>query len=181
MGRLFALLVILGASPAWATNWTVTQDQSKLGFEATQMGASFEGQFKEFQATIVFDPENLADSKVDIIIPIASVDTQSADRDSNIAKPEWFDVATYPEARFMTTSIAKEGEGYVATAELTMRGVTKVVQLPFTVDIEGQNATAAGDVTVVRQDFGIGQGEWVANAVVGGDVRIFFDLKATAQ
>lgn len=180
MKALFLLaFMMMASSPALSNSWTVTPEESRLGFETTQMGASFEGSFNEFKASITFDPQDLASSVVDIVIPIASVDTQSADRDSNIVKPEWFDAATYPEARFVTKSITAAGEGYKAVADLTMRGVTKTVELPFMVKIDGNQASAQGEVSVIRQDYGIGQGEWVADTVVGSTVRIFFDIKAT--
>jgi len=170
--------VFLISSPALATDWSV-KDSSKLGFIATQTGAEFEGAFKSFTSTISFDPGNLEDSQVEIIIHIDSVDTQSAERDSQIISADWFDAATYPKATFKTIQISNgENAGYIAKASLTMRGTTKEVELPFNVEINGDQAHATGELTIQRNDFGIGQGQWVATTVVGDDVRIFFDLKA---
>lgn len=183
MLRLFTFLTTLFiAAQAMAADWTVRDDQSKLGFFATQAGAEFEGGFKSFTSVIRFDEDDLAASQVQITIDIASVDTQSADRDSNITTQDWFHVSAYPTATFQTKKITQVGEGqYLAVADLTMRGVTKEVELPFTLKIEGISAHTQGEVTVSRTAFGIGQGQWAANTVVGDDVRIFFDLKADAQ
>lgn len=183
MLRLFTFLTtLLIAAQAMAADWTVRGADSKLGFFATQAGAEFEGAFTSFASDIRFDVSDLAGSQVKITIDIASVDTQSVDRDSNITTQDWFHVREYPKATFQTKSITKgDGDRYLAVADLTMRGVTKEVELPFTLKIEGGNAHAQGEVTVSRTAFGIGQGQWAANTVVGDDVRIFFDLKADAQ
>ncbi len=182
MLRLLTALMVFAATPSWAMDWSVNNDNSKLGFFATQAGAEFEGGFKSFNSQIKFDPAALADSKVKITIAIKSVDTQSADRDANITNPDWFNTAEHPEAFFETKLIEKKGEGeYIAVSDLTMRGVTKEVSLPFSLNIDGNTAHAKGEVTVSRTEFGIGQGQWAASTVVGDDVRIFFDLRADAQ
>ncbi|WP_417795867.1 YceI family protein [Terasakiella pusilla] len=183
MLRLFTFLTtLLMATQVMAADWSVRKEDSKLGFFATQAGAEFEGAFKTFSSEIRFDVNDLAVSEVKITIDIASVDTQSADRDSNITTQDWFYVSEYPNAIFQTKTITKVGEGrYLAIADLTMRGVTKEVELPFTLMIDAGVAHAQGEVTVSRTAFGIGQGQWAANTVVGDDVRIFFDLKADAQ
>ncbi|NVK19437.1 MAG: YceI family protein [Methylocystaceae bacterium] len=176
----FALIVM--ANSAQATDWTVRSEDSKLGFFATQAGAEFEGAFQKFDSQVKFDPAHPDDTQVKIIIDMASVDTQSADRDSNIVTEDWFHVAKFPTAIFETKSV-REGEngGYIAVSDLTMRGVTKEVDLPFTVEIENGKAHAKGEIAVSRTDYGIGQGQWAVSTVVGDEVRIFFDLQADAQ
>lgn len=177
---VLALVVMMNG--VQAADWTVRTPDSKLGFFATQAGAEFEGAFQKFNSQIAFDPENLAESKVKIVIDMASVDTQSADRDSNIVTKDWFNVPEFPTATFETKSIRKgENGGYIAISDLTMRGVTKEVELPFTVVIENAKAHAKGEITVSRTEYGIGQGQWAASTVVGDEVRIFFDLQADAQ
>ncbi|WP_419799131.1 MAG: cytochrome b/b6 domain-containing protein [Terasakiella sp.] len=176
---LTVVAVFLIASPAFATDWSVNKDSSKLGFIATQTGAEFEGAFKSFTSTISFDPNNLEDSHVEIIIDIDSVDTQSADRDNQIVSADWFDATAHPKAIFKTIQILKNGNvGYIAKASLNMRGIIKEVDLPFNVEMNADQAHATGELAIQRNDFGIGQGQWVATTVVGDDVRIFFDLKA---
>jgi len=176
---LAALALMVLASPAaHATEWTVNGD-SKLGFVATQTGAEFEGAFEKFDSRIVFDPDNLGESVVEIVIHIDSVNTQSAERDGQIVTKDWFDSANHPTATFKTDAIRADGKGgYLADATLTMRATSKKVHLPFSVEITGDRAHAKGELTVQRTDYGIGQGQWMAATVVGDDVRIFFDLQA---
>lgn len=182
MFRIFFLILTFMSTQALATDWEVRTDTSKLGFVATQAGAEFEGEFKRFESLITFDPADLAQSVVKITIQIDSVDTQSADRDSNIVSSDWFDAANHPTALFETKAISPDDKGgYIADAELTMRGVKQKVELPFTVEIKGTEAHAKGELIVQRTAFGIGQGQWVETSIIGDDVRIFFDLKSEAK
>ncbi|NVJ90187.1 MAG: YceI family protein [Methylocystaceae bacterium] len=182
MFRIFFLVLTLISTQAYATDWVVRPQDSKLGFFASQGGAEFEGKFNKFDSDISFDPENLAQSSVKIVIYIESVDTQSADRDSNIVTEDWFNTKTYPTALFEVKNISKDDTaGYIADAELTMRGVKKDVKLPFSVEIEGNHAHAKGELVVSRTAFGLGQGQWASTAFVGDEVRIFFDLNTDAK
>ena len=55
------------------------------------------------------------------------------------------------------------------------------MELPFLVEIEGNQAHAKGELVVSRTDFGLGQGQWASTAFVGDEVRIFFDLNTDAK
>lgn len=176
-----------GASaPAEASDWAV-QDGSRVGFIATQGGAPVEGVFETFEAEIRFDPEALDRSRVAVTIDIASVNSDSKDRDDTIRSASLFDVATWPRARFEAEGFKRNGaSGYEAAGRLTMRDVTKDVVLPFTLEIApdpdqpGQlRAVAKGELKVQRLDYGVGQGLWTDTSVVGNEVVIFIDIRAT--
>ena len=108
-----------------------------------------------------------------------NVATGDADRDSNIVGTEWFDAIQYPTAHFVTTRFEKgEGDKYVAVGDLTIRGQTMPLIIPFTLDIENATAHMKGEVTLDRTNFGIGQGQWADESAVGHDVKVLIDLKA---
>ncbi|HBN50381.1 MULTISPECIES: YceI family protein [Thalassospira] len=177
--------VIVPAIAVWvpafaADTWQVKADDSDIKFSGTQLGADFEGAFDKFTAEIVFSPDDLAGSKVSVLIDIASVDTENADRDSQIISADWFDVAQWPTARFETKSFREIGPGqYEAVADLTIRDVTKEVVLPFNLEIEGNEADAEGTLVIKRTDFGVGQGQWSDTSQVGDEVTIRIDIDAT--
>lgn len=176
------------ASPANAEPplWTL-EAGSRVGFIATQGGAPVEGVFEVFEADIHFDPEAPNQSRVAVTIDIASVNSESKDRDDTIRSADLFDVATWPTARFETSEFKKNGEiDYEAAGQLTMRDVTKDVILPFSLEITSHPdktgvllATATGELTVQRLDYGVGQGQWQDTSIVGNDVIIFIDVKAS--
>ena len=64
-------------------------------------------------------------------------------------------------------------------ADLTMRGQTNTITLPFTLNEQGNGVVAAGSVTIDRTDYGIGQGDFVSGSTVGLDVTISIDITAT--
>ena len=174
-----AAATIALTAPAGAADWMVDGDSSRLGFVGTQTGGRFEGTFNRFDADIAFDPENPDAAEVSVVIPVDSFATGNSQRDELALSAEWFNAAEYREARFETTEIRRTGEGrYEADAELTIRGVTEPVVLPFTLEIEGDRARMHGEVTVDRLDFGLGRGQWESGDLVGREVTIVVDLSA---
>ncbi|HEY8190742.1 MAG TPA: YceI family protein [Micavibrio sp.] len=193
MRILFSFLIVMTAlfSPALAGDgpavsaWKIVAENSALSFEGTQMGAPFKGVFKSFDGTIRFDPARLQDSNVRIAIDMDSVDADSADRNSYIRMPDWLNVAQFPEAVFTSTGFEK-GLGpnqYVALGQLTIRGITLPITLPFTLAISKndsgvETAVMTGETTVNRLDFGIGQGEWKDPKSVGAEIQVHVRLSA---
>ena len=170
---------LLLASPAAATPWTVDGDTSRLGFVGTQVGTPFEGAFTRFDAEILFDPDDLENAVVTVVIDVASFDSGSAERDDTAMGSEWFDSETFPEARFETSGFTATGDGaYEATASLTIRDVSQSLVLPFTLTIDGDTARMSGEVPLDRRDFDLGTGQWAGADLVGHDVTVTVDLTA---
>ncbi|MCU0837997.1 MAG: YceI family protein [Rhodospirillales bacterium] len=164
---------------AAAPAWIVDPAESRLGFVGTQMGAPFEGRFGRFDSDITFAPEELAASRVVVIIDMASAETGSRERDGLLPGRAWFDVAGSPQARFAAKSFRHlGGNRYEALADLTIRGNSKTVVVPVTIDIAGTTAKVEGATRINRIDFGVGEGEWASAAVVGHEVEVRFALTA---
>lgn len=175
-----AVMMTAGQPAQAADQWNVVGDKSAVEFTGTQLGAEFTGEFEAFTADITFSPDDLAGSSVEVLIDIASANTQSADRDSQIVAPDWFDAAQWPTAKFVTKSFAETSAGkYEAVADLTIRDVTREVVLPFDLVITDGTAEAVGSVTIKRTDFGVGQGQWTDTSQVGDDVTIKVTINAT--
>ena len=96
---------------------------------------------------------------------------------------DWFNIASFPQAQFITTGIKKTGENaYEANGTLTMKGMSKPVVLPFTLTPYGNNQMRAqGKVALMRNDFGIGQGEWSSESVVKREVSVSIDIVAAPK
>ncbi|TAN56733.1 MAG: YceI family protein, partial [Magnetospirillum sp.] len=83
-------------------------------------------------------------------------------------------------ARFEATAFrSKGGNAFDAVGSLRIRGVTKPVVLPFTLDITGPTAHAKGRLDLLRTDYGVGQGPWKAADMVALEVAVTIDLVAT--
>jgi polyisoprenoid-binding protein YceI len=181
-----ALACLLLSLPcAFAQAWTVL-DGSQIKFTALQQGSQVPGRFDAFKADITFDPDQLATSLVDVRITTASINTGHKDRDALLRSASFFDVEHWPSARFHSQRLRHvQGKAYEAKGELTIRGVTKPVVLPFTVAIAPDpkapkqlRAEAKGELTISRLDYGLGQGEWASTKTVGDQVVIDFDIRA---
>jgi polyisoprenoid-binding protein YceI len=186
--RALALLLLLGADPATAEapQWTVDPRDSRITFTATQMQVAVPGRFERFSAAIRFSADDLAGSKAQIDIDVASATTPNRDIETEIKREPWFDVARHPTSRFESIAFtALGGDRYDVAGRLTLRGVTRPVSLPVIIRVAGDpdrpdrlRAHASGELRVSRTAFGIGQGQWRDVAVVADDVRIRFEIVA---
>lgn len=176
--------LLLGLPTRAAQTWTL-EDGSAIRFTAYQENAPVNGSFKDFAAEIVFDPGDLAASRVAIEIDTASVATGHKDRDTALRSSSFFDIKTWPSAAFVSDHLVhRGGDRYEAHGRLTIRDVTKEVVLPFELSIEEEGtrrlAHARGELTISRLDYGLGQGEWASTKTVGPDVVIQIEITASA-
>jgi polyisoprenoid-binding protein YceI len=118
---------------------------------------------------------------------MAKVSTGEPYFDESVTQGDWFDVSKHPEAVFeVTGGVYKLSDTqYEATGVLKLKGVDHPVRLPFTLTLEGNTATARGEVTLQRLALNVGAGtpaeatgdaEWVAN-----EVAVVIDVTATRQ
>jgi polyisoprenoid-binding protein YceI len=170
------------AAGAAAPCYTMDAAGSSLGFVAEQTGAKFEGSFRKFDAKISFKPADLAASRFDVMVDPASADTGEEQRDTTLRGPDFFDVAHFKTAHFVTTSFRKTGDtGYEATGKLTLRDVTRDVTIAFRFTTRKEGAVDAsyltGSANLKRLDFGVGRGEYADTETIGNDVEIKFNLR----
>lgn len=184
-GRRVKLLLIgtallpFFAVPARAMDWTLVPAQSSLGFTGTQVGAPFAGKFGRFSGTIDFDPAAPGNTRIRIVVDMASAETGDPQRDTAMPGGDWFDVAKFPQAVFEAKSARKVGESdYEAVGSLTIRGVTQPVTLPFHATVSGSTLHAAGKLDLRRNAYGIGQGNWNTEDWVAFVVGVTFDVTA---
>lgn len=179
---LLSVLVVCAARAFAATPYALDTARSSLGFTGTQTGAPFEGQFRSFNADIVFSEDDLAHSNFDVTIATKSVDTGEDDRDETIRGDDLFAVNKFPTAKFVATNFTKKGvRQYEATGKLTIRNVTRELKLPFTFGNKGGEAWLKGGVTLKRLDYGVGQGEWQDTSTVANDIKVKFTLRLTPK
>jgi polyisoprenoid-binding protein YceI len=182
-------LVTMAATPTSEARvaWNVDSAHTMVGFSVKHFFTPVQGQFDEFDAQVYFDPTDLSSSSVEVTIPVASVNTNNDRRDTHLMSEDFFDAENFPYITFKSTSVREAGlNQYVVVGDLTIRDVTREVELPVTLlgvqELEGemsqmfggitQVASFEGGLTINRNDFGVGSGSWAATAVVGGDVNI---------
>jgi len=174
-----------------APEWTVDAGKSSIVFTGRQMGVPSSGRFKSFTAKVKFDPADLPASAVEVVVDVASADAGNPDIDKELKQAKWFDAATFPTVRFVTTALrAKTADGagkgdYEAAARLTIRDVTADVVLPFKLDIAPDSADPSqlvarmiGELTISRTKFGVGRDEWRDTKIVGDEVALKIEVLA---
>ncbi|HTP46972.1 MAG TPA: YceI family protein [Casimicrobiaceae bacterium] len=170
------LALLIGAIQAHGQG--LLADKSEIRFVSKQLGVNVEGRFRKWRADIVFLPKDLAKSKADFEIELASIDLASDESETEIRSPQWFDTAKFPVARFASTSIRNVGaDAFEVTGKLTMKGVTKdiVVPIAFKKDANG-NRVAEGSFPLKRMDYKVGEGIWSDTEMVANDVVVRFRM-----
>jgi len=176
-----ALCVLAAAAPAMAAApaWTVDKAASKLSFRGAMNATAFDGVFRRWDAQINFDPKDLAGSRAVVTIDAASAFTGDETRDESLPTADWFSTKAYPKATFVSRQFKDLGGGrYQALGDLTLRGVTKPILLPFTLAITGDQARMNASIVLDRTVFGVGQGQWKAGDTVATRVTVNISLLA---
>jgi polyisoprenoid-binding protein YceI len=172
-----AALLVLGCVAYAAGQWAVQPKGSTVSFIAKQAGAEFTGNFDKFTADIKFDPKDLATSRFDVKIEMASVNSQDQERDDTLKTAELFDVKKFPTARYVADKFTDKGNGkYGAAGKLTLRDKTRDVPIEFTFKTTPAGGTLQGTAALKRLDFGVGQGDWQDTSTVPNDVKVRFML-----
>jgi polyisoprenoid-binding protein YceI len=171
-------LGFLVSGQALAADWRMDPAPSRLEFIATFEKNAAPGVFKDFDTRFRFDPDKPEAGKLDVTVRVTSADLKSSDVNRAIRGPEWFDFARFPQAQFHAEDIRRAAPGrYLARGTLTLKGVKKELELPFSWQESGNAATMEGELTVERLPFGIGMGEWANGNTIGLDVRVKFNVR----
>ena len=151
--------------------WTLDASHSEIGFTVRHAGISkVRGRFTDASAEARIGG-SLAEASLHATVKTASFDSGDANRDGHVKGPDFFDVETFPEMTFRATSVEGDGEDYTLTGDLTIRGITKPIELEveFTgVAVDPFGATRAGfsaEAEISRKEFGL---TWNAALEAGG-------------
>lgn len=191
MKKLMILASVLAlAAPlaiAQTSTWVPDKNHSEVDFSILHMSLSkVRGKFGNIGGTIVMNEADISKSTVNVTIDVTTVDTGVAARDNDLKSPNIFDVAQFPTATFVSTSVAKSGSGLTVMGNLTLHGVTK----PVTLNVEGPTGPVQGmdkkphegfeaTTTIKRTDFGVAAK--MPAAVVGDEVQLTINLDMAKQ
>ncbi len=169
-------------------DYKIDPAHSIIGFAIRHLEINWvEGRFKDFTGTIHYDEKDVTKSSVEFTAKVESIDTGVAPRDKHLRTADFFEVEKYPEMTFKSTRVERKGKDqYVLQGDLTLKGVTKQVQLPFTITgaiKDGRGTTRFGinaQTKINRRDFGITWGKPLENGGldVGNEVMIELHLEA---
>jgi polyisoprenoid-binding protein YceI len=169
--------------------YAIDPAHSEVGFVARHaMVTKVRGRFAEVEGTLTIG-ETVEQSGASATIKAASVSTGSADRDGHLRSPDFFDAATYPDITFATTGVRADGDGFLLTGDLTIKGTTRSITLPVEFDgvatdpFGNQRAGFSASTDVEREDWGL---TWNAALETGGvlvskKIKLQLDISAIKQ
>jgi polyisoprenoid-binding protein YceI len=183
MKRILCLVATLAvfASPVWAATYEIDAAHSSVSFKVGHLVGNVRGQFDKFSGTVDYDEKNIEASKVNVQIEAASINTGNADRDKHLRGEDFFDIAKYPDITF----VSKRADAQKLVGDLTMHGVTKEIEIPYTMgglvkDPWGkQRLGGSGALTIDRRDFGIKYDP--TGLTIKNDVKIELEIEATLK
>ncbi|MFJ9930078.1 YceI family protein [Streptomyces misionensis] len=168
--------------------WTIDRPHSRIGFSVRHaMVTTVRGAFADYDSALYFDGARPSESRAELVIRVASVDTGVEQRDAHIVGADFFDARRYPEMTFRSTSTVHEGgETFRMTGDLTIRDVTRPVDLQLdylgsVLDPFGfERAGFDGTTTIDRTEWGLvyNQRLKAGGTMVSEKVRLQFDISA---
>jgi polyisoprenoid-binding protein YceI len=165
--------------------WEIDPGHTDVAFIGRHfMLTKIRGRFTDVTGTVIIAPD-LDDSKVDVSINMASVESGSEARDTHIKSAELFDVEHFPTATFRSTSVEWRDTHGTVHGDLTIHGVTRNVPLAVTFEgyardpWGGDRGIFSAKTKINREDFGI---SWNVALEAGGllvskDIQIEIDLE----
>jgi polyisoprenoid-binding protein YceI len=171
--------------------WKLDTTHSEVQFKIKHlMISTVTGNFGEFDATLETSGDDFESSNISFSAKIDSISTGNSQRDEHLKSPDFFDAVNFPELTFKSTSLTKKGEDdYILKGDLTIRGVTKSVELDAEyggtmIDFYGQEKIGfdlKGKIN--RKEFGLA---WDALTEAGGvvvsdDVKLIINVQFAKQ
>lgn len=181
--RAVLLASALAFTPVAAfAEWVLDPAHTHVTFTVDHLGFSdVNGVFREFEADVSFDAEDLAATEIAFTIAAASIDTLWGPRDEHIRSGDFLDVSNHPDITFVATEVTPTGEDTATvTGDLTIRGVTNPITLdatlnaigpnPFDDSIEIAGFTLTGEID--RTAYGIDFGAPIIGAVMPVTINV---------
>lgn len=131
-------------------NWKI-KETHQISFSSNDVN----GVFKTFTGTIVFDAADLAKSKFDLTVDVASINTGNGLMNKHAKGDDWFNAEKYPSIKFTSSKIEKAGTDFKAIGTLEMHGIKKDITVPFSFK---KNIFKA-NFSVNRTDFKVGKAD----------------------
>jgi polyisoprenoid-binding protein YceI len=177
MRNLFSLFLLLFPFTLIAQDLKPLDNGSEVNFAINNFGLSTKGKLKGLNGSIIWNAADLNASSINVSVETNTINTDNKLRDGHLRKEDYFNVAKFPLLQIKSTKItALETAGqYQLEAQLSIKGVTKKVNFPFTVTSQKPGYLFSGNFEINRRDYGIGGG----SISLSNTVKI--NLKVLAQ
>jgi polyisoprenoid-binding protein YceI len=169
-------------------SYTIDPSHSRIGFVARHaMVTKVRGSFNSFDGSIEIDGASPENSSARVTIEVASIDTRNADRDSHLRTNDFFAAEEHPQITFVSTAARQVDDvTFELTGDLTLRGVTQSVNIPFTFEGAAKDPFGnfrigfEGSTVINRKDFGMSFNAVLetGGVLIGDKVTLEFEISA---
>lgn len=158
------------------THWKVSS--SSVTFKIKNAGFTVNGSFGGLIADIQFDAENYASGSIEASVDVNSLNTGIELRNSDLKREKYFNASKYPRISIKSISFSKQKDGtFDGFFKLTMKGVTKKIDIPFSYNEKENTAVFKGSFTLNRRDYSVGGNSWT----MSDEVTISIIMSAAKQ
>jgi len=189
---LYAIVTVISISltadyaSAELEKWDIDKAHSNIYFDVRHTYATVRGQFEDYAGSVQFDANNMEMGKIRLEVRTKSINTGIPNRDNHLRADEFFAVKKYPTMTFESIGVKRqEGNQYLVEGNLTVKGKTEKVTVPFTYFGSRENPLKQGQMvagfearfSINRLDYGVGPGKYVQMGTIGNQVDILVTLE----
>lgn len=150
--------------------------KSDISFTIKNFGFKVSGTFSGLQANIRFNPNDLTACSIEASVPSSTVNTDNNSRDKHLKSEDYFDVVKYPKIRLKSVSFKHStANNYTGSFNITIKEITKLIDIPFTYVEEGNTAKLKGTFPILRRDFGVGG----KNLILSNEANVSVEVEIT--
>ncbi len=169
-----------------ASTWVLDNDNSRVIFKYSYSGTPYHGEFTNIDAVFDIDPLSPGSCNFSVTIPIADINVDDEETMSYLLDVEMFDVDQFPTATFKAEKCRLESlDSFVADGTLTIRDQTHPISFPFDLKVETRNDKIGfrlnSTVTILRLEYGVGQGYLANTSAIPNEVEIEIDVYAVMK
>jgi polyisoprenoid-binding protein YceI len=164
LGLLFFLVAFANTPETWILGSTRVQFK----------GTAVEGYFEGVKGKLQFNEAQLSASSFDLYLEVASISTGNELKDEHARGTKWFNASKYPHIRFTSSSFEKVGKGYIVEGSMQIKGVKRIMRIPFSLQETDKGIQLQSIFSVNRSDFNI-EGN-AMSFLVGEQIRVSLSL-----
>jgi polyisoprenoid-binding protein YceI len=175
MKRIAFVLSVLLITKVVSAQYKPIDQGSELKFTIKNFGFEVNGTFSGLQGSINFDPQNPGKSTFDVTIDASTVNTDNTTRDDHLKSENYFDVKNYPRIRMVSATVSGPNKtgSYIFLGQLTIKGKSKEVLIPFTATATSDGYIFKGTLEINRKDFDVG-----GSSTISDELEVSLNISA---
>src|ERR1019366_3429032 len=170
-----SILFFIPAMAFCQTTWKASS--GSVSFKIKNAGVTVTGRFSGLNTSLIFSPNKLSSSSLKGSLEVSTIKTGIDKRDADLKGDKYFDAGKYKLIEVKSIKLYKKGAQYAGLFNVTIKGVTKQVEIPFEFSQHGNEAEFKGNVTINRRDFGVGG----KTLTMADDADVSIDVKRSEE